>query len=92
MAHTRYSHLSLKELLNIVDSKRQHSPIIDELCNRIENFKEQDTETEGDLIQLKNTIEETTHTANCPVCDAQLKMKFSIEGENEEIIKATILI
>lgn len=35
---TKYSSYSTQELLTIVSEKRYHSPLIEELCQRLERF------------------------------------------------------
>jgi hypothetical protein len=66
---TSYSHYSNEELLRYVDDKRGHSPIIEELCQRLE----------------KKTLKEETQAANnnveCPVCESQLVVDYD-QGNN----------
>lgn len=59
---TKYSHLTEDELLRLVDHKRTQSPIIDELCNRLDK---RSALSAGFPAQV-----DTGH--KCPVCEAQL--------------------
>lgn len=54
---TKYGNLSDDELLRYVADARQYSPIIEELCQRIEN--------EGDPEGQQGEVD-------CPVCEALL--------------------
>jgi len=62
MAHTRFSNLTDEELMTELDSRRHQSPVIDELCNRIES---------GRLLGT-----ETNHKVSCPTCDADLEVDY----------------
>lgn len=56
--HTKFENLNDKELLNHLESIRYHSPIIAELCKRLEeSMKEPDP--------LRDRVD-------CPVCQANL--------------------
>ena len=63
---TQLKHLSNEELLRLLEDKKYHSPIIFELCNRLENI-DIDAELEG----VKNRAE-------CPVCQAALLVDLDI--------------
>ncbi len=71
MIITKYRNLSNKELLSWLESKRVSSPIIDELCSRIESMPE-----------TTNVITNVLAHIECPVCEAKLKI---LEDENNEI-------
>ena len=60
--HTRYSNLSNAELLLELESIRHHSPIIQELCVRLE---------EDELFG-----KETNMNASCPICQGELTVDY----------------
>lgn len=60
MANTKYAYLTDTELISIIEDKRAKSPIIKELCDRLEG-QIQEREVERELIP-----------ACCPVCEAEL--------------------
>lgn len=64
MAKT-YSHLTNDEFLLSIDDKRYQSPVIKELCRRLEQA---DAET---AIR-----EDANHRAECPVCEAGLLVEY----------------
>lgn len=61
MAHTSYHNYTDVELLLEFDRKRQHSEVIDELCQRLEEF-------------VDNGAKQ--YRAECPVCSAALDVSF----------------
>ena len=63
MAHTKYGYLSIDELLRLVEDRRDKSPIIDELCNRLEN-------TEASILPDSN------RRVECPICEAELEADY----------------
>ncbi len=78
---SKYRPYSDKELLALIDNKRHQSPLINELCLRLEGYIELDEldepeESEGEVIQ--QTIEIT-----CPICEATLKL----QPINDEVTK-----
>lgn len=62
-APTKYNHLDDDELLNLVDEKRQYSPLIEELCHRLES-------------KNINIPEDHNSRSECPVCEVQLEVSF----------------
>lgn len=76
MVHTSYTRYTNKELLSLLENKRDNSPIIDELCSRLENIPE-DIETTTDVLAY----------AECPVCEAKLKIT---EDKGNDIYSLTI--
>lgn len=66
---TKYSHLSDDELLNLVNDDRIYSPIIEELCKRLEALNGNHVSVDAD------------HRAECPVCEAKLCVNYD-EGNN----------
>lgn len=60
--HTKYTGLTNAELLAKIDDIRHRSPIIQELCIRIE---------EGELIS-----DETSDRVECPICQGQLRVNY----------------
>ncbi len=69
MAHTKFSNYSDDELLSLVDEKRSQSPLIDELCTRLEKLN-------GTHISV-----DANHRVECPVCEASLSVNYD-EGNN----------
>ena len=63
MAHTKYSTLSLDELLRLVEDRRSQSPIIDELCNRLENV-------------TASVLPDSNTRVECPICEANLEADY----------------
>lgn len=63
MANRTLTHLTDSELLNLIDSKRQYSSIIDELCKRIENLE----------LDIPDTI---NSNVQCPICACSLKISL----------------
>lgn len=61
---TRYSYLTDAELLRMLDHKRTQSPVIDELCNRLDK--------RSALSAGTNNHEHTEGETRCPVCEAVL--------------------
>lgn len=62
------SSLTNSELLRVVADKRVHSPVIDELCKRLEQATAND-----DLADAK-------HDAECPVCAATLHVAYDADN------------
>ena len=63
---TQLKHLSNEELLRLLEDKKYHSPIILELCNRLEN------------IGIDAELEGVNARAECPVCQASLTVDLDI--------------
>jgi hypothetical protein len=64
MAHTTFSNYTDDELLRLVDDKRHRSPLIDELCTRLE--------ARGDVA----VQEDANAHVECPVCAAPLQAGY----------------
>lgn len=76
MAHTTFTNYTNDELLRLVDDKRYRSPLIDELCTRLEKRGEVAVQEDADF------------RVECPVCAAPLeagydecKNMFTIQNE-----------
>lgn len=69
MAKT-YSNLSDEEFLLDIDDKRYQSPVIKELCRRLEL-----------LNNARGIAEDTNHRSECPVCEAGLIVDYD-EGNS----------
>ena len=63
-------HLTHMEYISRIDSKRQQSEIINNLCARIEQLCH-----ESGLLVATNS----THNAECPVCAAQLHVDYDAD-------------
>lgn len=71
---TTYTHLTDEEFLNTLDDARHYSPVIKELCRRLEAKSAED--------QRKAEIAESTNQrAECPVCEAALEVEY--DGGND---------
>jgi hypothetical protein len=69
MAHTTFTNYTTEELLRLVDDKRTRSPLIDELCTRLEASADEAVD------QVK---EDTSHEAPCPICAAELVVAYDV--------------
>lgn len=65
MVHTNYSNYTDQELLQLLSEKRAQSPIIEELCQRLEEYS-------------PAFDKETNISAECPVCEAKLKIDVDV--------------
>lgn len=65
MGHSNYTNLTDQELLQVLSEKRMRSPIIEELCQRLETY--------GPAFQKETNIK-----IECPVCEAQLKIDIDV--------------
>jgi hypothetical protein len=54
---TKYNHLSNRELLAQVESVRDYSPVIEELCQRLENVGGECPVCEADLTRANKELE-----------------------------------
>ncbi len=72
--HTTLSHLSDEELLRHLSDSRHRSPIIAELCDRLEAALDAN-------IVMENTFEHSEKKVQCPVCLASLEVT-----QNEDLI------
>lgn len=70
---TKYSHLKHDEFLNIIEDKRKHSPIIEELATRLNNFIRN--------LEVTDFIIIDSSEATCPVCEAKI---FVLADEQEQ--------
>lgn len=77
MFHTSYSNHTDQELLQVLSEKRSHSPIIEELCQRLESY-------------MPFSQKETNIATDCPVCEAKLKIDVDVnELDNYELTITT---
>ena len=65
MVHTNYSNYTDQELLQLLSEKRAQSPIIEELCQRLEEYS-------------PAFDKETNIAVECPVCEAKLKIDVDV--------------
>ena len=70
MPYGRLSAYSNKDLLHILTTQRLQSPIIDELCNRLENS-----------IEIETTDSTLDTEYNCPICECALFIKVDEDKE-----------
>lgn len=59
---TAYRVMTDDELLRYIDEKRQHSPLIEELCKRLET--------------KEMVLKDANHRVECPVCEAALEADY----------------
>lgn len=70
---TKYRHFIDEEFIRLCHDKRQQSPIIEELCQRLEEYFGTDKALTDEIkLECKNNF-------TCQVCEA----KFSVEFDNE---------
>ena len=71
---SKYRIYTDQELLNLVDDKRHQSPIIDELCLRLEknNFND-------DLYTPSETCEPLLESITCPICEAKITLETNTD-------------
>ena len=72
---SKYRTYTNKELIALIDHKRHQSPIIDELCLRLEknNFNE-------DTFFPQSTPSSPVENVTCPICEA----KITLENKPDE--------
>lgn len=68
MAHTTFTNYTDDELLRLVDDKRYRSPLIDELCTRLEK--------RGEVA----VQEDANCRVECPVCTAPLEAGYDADN------------
>lgn len=69
MSRNKYSTFTNKELIQVLSESRQYSPVIEELCLRLESYMKHED------------IKETNLPAECPICDAQLKIDIEVDDD-----------
>ena len=71
---SKYRIYSNQELLTLIDDKRYQSPIIDELCMRLEknNFND-------DLYDPSETCESVLESITCPICEAKITLETNTD-------------
>ena len=67
---SKYRMYTNQELLILIDDKRHQSPIINELCLRLEknNFND-------DLYNPSETCESVLESIICPICEAKITLE-----------------
>lgn len=64
--HTKFRTLSGIELLNTVQAAREHSPVIEELAQRLEAY----------VVAAASAM-----SLPCPCCEAPITLEFNNKGE-----------
>ncbi len=64
-----YRHLSNEEFLVLLSYSRTYSPIVESLCNRIEELS---------LVKEQNVVSDKVE---CPICKASLRVDFDLDNE-----------
>lgn len=67
---TTLTHLTDEEFLNTLDDARHYSPVIKELCRRLEAKCEAET-----------ALASANHRAECPICKGPLTVEY--DGGND---------
>ena len=77
-AVSKYRIYTNKELISFIDYKRHQSPIIDELCMRLEknNFND-------DLHDPSETCESVLESITCPICEAKITLETNKDETND---------
>ena len=74
---TRYRHLADEEFLRICSDKRHQSPIIEELCQRLEEYLGVDKPISDEIkLECKNDF-------NCPICEAKFSVEFNPDDDDQ---------
>ena len=71
---SKYRTYTNKELISLIDDKRHQSPIINELCLRLEknNFND-------DLYNPSETCESVLESIICPICEAKITLETNTD-------------
>ena len=71
---TKYRMYTNQELITLIDDKRHQSPIINELCLRLEknNFND-------DLYNPSETCESVLESIICPICEAKITLETNTD-------------
>ena len=71
---SKYRTYTNKELISLIDDKRYQSPIINELCLRLEknNFND-------DLYDPCKTCELVSESITCPICEAKITLETNAD-------------
>ena len=69
---TKYRTYTNKELISLIDHKRHQSPLINELCQRLEknNFND-------DLYTPSEICEPLLESITCPICEAKITLEIN---------------
>lgn len=65
MVHSNYSNYTDNELLQVLSEKRRQSPVIEELCQRLEEY--------SPAFDREENVK-----AECPVCEAKLNINVDV--------------
>lgn len=71
---TTYTHLTDEEFLNTMDDARHYSPVIKELCRRLEARSETEVNLTG-----------ANHRAECPICKGPLTVNYDVGNDLFEL-------
>ena len=72
MVHTKFSFMSDQEFIHSIEDKKHLSPVIAELCRRLE------CRSEGNDSKADDRVE-------CPVCEAELRVELDEANDLYEI-------
>lgn len=67
MVHNNYTNYTDKEILQVLSDRRRQSPVIDELCQRLEEY--------SPAFDREENVK-----AECPVCEAKLDINIDVSN------------
>ncbi len=67
MVHNNYTNYTDKEILQVLSDRRRQSPVIDELCQRLEEY--------SPAFDREENVK-----AECPVCEAKLNINIDVSN------------
>lgn len=70
--------LTDEEILHLMEDKRHLSPIINELCLRLEWFIDEN-KTLSDKLEKLNPSDKTTMLVQCPICEGTIAIDTTLE-------------
>ena len=74
---TKHRHLTDEEFLRLCSDKRHQSPIIEELCQRLEEYLGCDKPSDREIeLRCKNEF-------TCQVCEAKFKVEFNPDDDDQ---------
>lgn len=89
MRQHAFHSLSDEEFLRIITRQRNQSPLIDELCRRLEHYLSQTDPTVKDILDKAaitiEKLEERGIELVCPTCDAKLIISIDSNAETMEL-------
>ena len=75
---TKFGFLTDEEILQLCHTKRQQSPLIEELCQRLEFYLEEENDSDDAPSPEDNLF--------CPVCESKLRLEIETTTEDSVVI------